>query len=113
LVGVATGVLGRARVAAVAPAAWWALAFLVLLGSVVGYSCYVWLLKVVRPEIVGTYTFVNPVVAVVLAFLWGDGAPTWLTIGAAALIVAGVAIVVTAPKPAPVNVQLDTSAASN
>jgi len=46
--------------------AWFALFYLIILGSVVGFSAYVWLLEVVPATQVSTYAYVNPVVAVLL-----------------------------------------------
>ncbi len=48
-----------------------ALAYLVLFGSLLAFSCYVWLLRNARVSLVATYAYVNPVVAVILgaAFL--------------------------------------------
>jgi drug/metabolite transporter (DMT)-like permease len=55
--------------AAVSTASWLALAYLVLLGSIVAYLAYVWLLSV-RPAVqVGTYAYVNPAVALLLGWL--------------------------------------------
>lgn len=100
--GLAMGEASRLDVASIAPASWWALAFLALFGSIVAYSSYVWLLQVVRPEQAATYAFVNPVVAVMLGvFVAGEAlTPRILVVGA--LIVVAVALIVTAPKrPAP------------
>jgi drug/metabolite transporter (DMT)-like permease len=46
--------------------AWASLAYLILFGSILGYSCYVWLMQVRPPAQVSTYAYVNPVVAVLL-----------------------------------------------
>ena len=51
---------------------WLALSYLVLFGSIVGFSAYVWLLKVADPTLVTTNTYVNPVVAVILGALLAD-----------------------------------------
>src|SRR5262249_30170269 len=48
-----------------------AVAYLIVFGSIIGFSCYVWLLQVVRPTLVATYAFVNPVVAVFLGWAIG------------------------------------------
>jgi len=75
-----------------------ALAYLVVIGSLVGFTAYTWLLRHARTSLVGTYAFVNPVVAVLLGwgFLSEDLAPR--TILAGAVIVAGVALIVVAPQ---------------
>ncbi len=46
--------------------AWFALAYLVIFGSILAYSCFVWLMEVRSPAQVSTYAYVNPVVAVLL-----------------------------------------------
>lgn len=69
--------------------AWWALAFLTVFGSVIGYSCYFWLSKAARPEVVATYAFVNPLVAVVLgAALLGERLDAATVLGGAAILAA-------------------------
>ena len=80
----AAGVSGRAA---------GAMAFLVLGGTVLGFGAYSWLLRVATPAAVGTYAFVNPVVALGLAALVGDGAITGRGLLAAVLVVAGVAAI--------------------
>lgn len=77
-----------------------ALAYLILFGSLLAYSTYEWLVQKAPARIVGTYAFVNPVVAVALGWLLlGEdvGARTGV---AAAVIAAGVALIVTQPAPA-------------
>jgi drug/metabolite transporter (DMT)-like permease len=49
-----------------------ALLFLVVAGTVLGFGAYTWLLQVTTPAAVGTYAFVNPVVALSLAWAVGD-----------------------------------------
>jgi drug/metabolite transporter (DMT)-like permease len=70
-------------------AAWGAIAYLIVFGSWVGYSAYVWLLGHVPTAKVATYAYVNPVVAVFLG---------WLVLGESIdrFILAGTAIIVTA-----------------
>ena len=55
------------------------LAFLVVFGSIVAYSSYVWLLQVAPTELVGTYAYVNPVIAVLLgAAVPGEAITAWV-----------------------------------
>ena len=72
-----------------------AVAYLVVVGSVIAYSAYVWLLKNAPTALVSTYAYVNPVVAVALGavFLAEPVTPTMLLAGLA--IVASVALIVT------------------
>jgi len=53
-----------------------ALGFLILGGTVAGFGAYTWLLRVASPAAAGSYAFVNPVVAVLLAWVVADGALT-------------------------------------
>lgn len=50
----------------VSDTSWIALWYLIFFGSMIGYFCYMWLLNRVSPHAVGTYAYVNPVVAVIL-----------------------------------------------
>jgi drug/metabolite transporter (DMT)-like permease len=77
-----------------------AFAYLVLVGSLVAFSAYAWLLKNVRISIVSTYAFVNPVVAVALGTVFLDEHVGWTTITAGAAIVVAVVLIVTARVPA-------------
>ena len=70
-------------------------------GSFVGFSCYLWLLRNVRTSLVSTYAYVNPIVAVTLGVVLLDEQVT-LRMGAAALLVlASVAMIVSAGGTAP------------
>ncbi len=75
-----------------------ALVFLILGGTVLGFGAYTWLLRVTSPAAVSTYAFVNPVIALGLAWLVGDGELSPRTGVAAVLVVA--AVIFTRP-PAP------------
>lgn len=101
LLGVGTGEGAHVDLAAVTLRSWLSFGFLVVFGSIVAYSAYVWLLQVTRPELVATYAFVNPVVAVLLGIALAGETLSKTTLAAAALIVAAVAIIVTAPKVPP------------
>lgn len=69
-----------------------ALVFLVLGGTVAGFGAYTWLMRTVSAASVGTYAFVNPLVAVALAWAVGDEAASGRTAVAALLVVAAVAL---------------------
>jgi len=64
IVAAAFGEYPRFHPAAVSIEAWWALAYLIVAGSIVGFTAYLWLLHHESPTRVGTYAYVNPVVAV-------------------------------------------------
>jgi drug/metabolite transporter (DMT)-like permease len=69
------------------------LAFTIVGGTLLGFTAYTWLLRVSTPAAVGTYAFVNPVVALTLASLVGDGEITARIIVAAVLVLCAVALV--------------------
>src|SRR6202521_4333141 len=72
---------------------WEALAYLVVFGSLVAFSAYNWLLEHYSPTLVATHTYVNPVVAVLLGWLYGGEAIT-LKVGIAAALVVGAVVLV-------------------
>jgi len=76
------------------------LLYLVLFGSIVAFSAYIWLLRVSTPTRVSTYAYVNPVIAVILGWALAGEALTTRMIIAAAVIVSGVALITLAPKRA-------------
>lgn len=55
-------------------AVWFAMLYLIFAGSILGFTAYVWLLHHQSPTKVGTYAYVNPVVAVILGY-WLGGEP--------------------------------------
>jgi drug/metabolite transporter (DMT)-like permease len=55
----------------VSPAAWFSLLYLIVAGSIIGFTAYVWLIHHESPTKVGTYAYVNPVVAVLLGYFLG------------------------------------------
>ncbi len=73
-----------------------AVLYLVVFGSWVGYTAYIWLLKHVPTAKVATYAYVNPVVAVFLGWLLHNERLDVFILAGAAVIVAGVALVTTA-----------------
>ena len=76
-----------------------AFVYLVLVGSLIAFSAYAWLLKNVRISIVSTYAFVNPVVAVTLGTVFLNEKIGWSTLAAGAAIVVAVVLIVTARAP--------------
>ncbi len=72
-----------------------AFAYLVLIGAIVGYTAYFWLLRHCDPAKVATYAYVNPIVAVLLGALFAHEAVTLRTLLAATLIIGSVALIIT------------------
>jgi len=68
-------------------------AYLVVFGSLVAFTAYIWLLRAASPALVSTYAFVNPVVAVFLGWLLADEEVGLRTLVAAAVIVAAVVLI--------------------
>jgi drug/metabolite transporter (DMT)-like permease len=75
-----------------------ALIYLIVFGALVGYSAYVWLLRVTTAALAGTYAYVNPVVAVLLGWALADEPLTLRMLLAAAVILSGVALITLAPR---------------
>jgi len=69
------------------------LGYLVVFGSLVGFTAYMWLLKHTEPARAATYAYVNPIVAVILGWLFAKEPLSWRTALAAAVIVTGVVFI--------------------
>jgi len=98
--GLLTGELSDVHLSAVPARSWVSLAYLVLFGSMLAYTAYVWLLGNAPLLLVTTYAYVNPLVAVLLGVLLLGEAFTARTGVATVVIVAGVALIVTKPRAA-------------
>ncbi len=99
LLSLAGGLTGeRVDLAGVSAKSLLAAAYLVVVGSLAGYTAYAWLLRVRPAAQVSTYAFVNPVVAVLLGWLFGGERMPLHSLAAAGVIVASVATIVTRPK---------------
>jgi drug/metabolite transporter (DMT)-like permease len=95
-------VRGEALLPQAAPAdAWIAWSYLVVFGSVVAFTSYVWVLHAAPISLVATYAYVNPVVAVFLGWLILSEPVTPSVAIAGAVVVAAVAVVVSAERRAP------------
>lgn len=93
-------VLGEASRWQLSPAGLGSLAYLVVFGSIVGFTAYAYALRHASPTIVGTYAYVNPVVAVLLGWLILHEQVTLRTFGAMGLILGAVLMIQIAPRPA-------------
>lgn len=84
---------------AVSREAWLSLLYLIVAGSIMGFTAYVWLIHHESPTKVGTYAYVNPVVAVLLGyFLGGEGLGLRTVLGTALVLVSVVVITTTRAK---------------
>lgn len=97
--GFATGEVASFELSAVSPRSALAFVYLTLIGSLVGFTAYAWLLKATTPARASTYAYVNPVIAVFLGWALGGETLTGRMIMAAAVIVAGVVIITTRRSP--------------
>jgi len=86
------GQFGVQRITTVSLVSW---LYLTLAGSLVAYTAYVWLLHASTPARVATYAYVNPLIAVLLGCTLGHEAFSRELIGAGALIIVAVALIVT------------------
>ena len=101
LLMLAAGLLGEFRgfrISAVSRQAWFALSYLIVAGSIVAFTAYVWLIHHESPTLVGTYAYVNPIVAVLIGYLLGGEAIGPRTIAGTILVLFGVVVMTTARK---------------
>jgi len=88
-----SGEVSHFRVQDISRVAWFSLVYLIIAGSIVGYTAYVWLLHYESPTKVGTYAYVNPVVAVIVgAGIGGEIIGRRTMLGMALILVSVVAI---------------------
>jgi drug/metabolite transporter (DMT)-like permease len=95
LTGIVTGEMRRFHPASVSILSLASFIYLVIIGAVVGYTAYIWLLRHCDPAKVATYAYVNPIVAVLLGAAFAGETVTPRVLIAAALIIGSVAIVIT------------------
>jgi len=89
------------RWSAVSGAAWLALLYLIVFGSIVGFTAYVWLIHHESPTKVATYAYVNPVVAVMVGYFLGGEALGIRTVMGTLLVLVSVVVITTAKKAVP------------
>jgi len=89
----ASAYAGEAWPQQVSPKSWGALLFLIVLGSLVAYSAYQYLLKTVRPLVASSNTFVNPIVAFAVGIWWAGEHVTMIEMAALGVILVGVFLV--------------------
>lgn len=106
------------RVQAVSRGAWLALVYLIVAGSIVAFTAYVWLIHHESPTKVGTYAYVNPVVAVLVGYFLGGEAIGPRTIMGTLLVLVSVIVITTTPsrrseRSSPMRVQASVDAKEN
>src|ERR1700722_614007 len=80
--------------------AWLSLVYLIVAGSIIGFTAYVWLLHHESPTKVGTYAYVNPAVAVLVGYFLGGEAIGARTVLGTFLVLVSVVVITTTPKQA-------------
>jgi drug/metabolite transporter (DMT)-like permease len=93
LVGTAVGEYRGFSFASVSLRSWLALGYLILFGSVVAFTAYNWLLEHYSPTLVATHTYVNPIVAVLLGWLFAGEAVTLNVLLSTAMVIGAVMLV--------------------
>ncbi|HJP61668.1 MAG TPA: EamA family transporter [Gemmatimonadaceae bacterium] len=100
VVGASSGELSHFEIARVSAASAIGLLYLVTFGSLLGFTSYIWLLDKVSPARLGTYAYVNPIVAVVLGWAIAGERLSFRTAVAAAIVICAVALITTARSTA-------------
>ncbi len=98
LAGIVTRELPRFHPGSISMLSLASFVYLVIIGAVVGYTAYIWLLRHCEPAKVATYAYVNPIVAVLLGALFAGETLTMRMLIAAGLIIGSVALVITAQQ---------------
>ncbi len=104
LLALAAGVLGEFRnfhPSSVSREVWFALVYLIVAGSIIGFTAYVWLIHHESPTKVGTYAYVNPVVAVLVGYFLGGEALGVRTISGTVFVLISVVVITTTPAAKP------------
>lgn len=98
VVAAVSGELGRVHPEAISLESWLGFAYLIVAGSLLAFTAYMWLLRVAPTSLVATYAYVNPVVAVLLGTALLGEPLTWRTLVGGGIIVASVALIVRTPR---------------
>jgi drug/metabolite transporter (DMT)-like permease len=98
-IAVVTGEFGQLHLAQVSRTSWMALLYLIVIGSWVGFSSFIWLIRNARTSLVSTYAYVNPMVAVTLGWLVLGESLTPRVFLAGGVILASVAMIVSVGGP--------------
>ena len=96
IVGALTGEFSRFDVHGISRASAAGLLYLITFGSLLGFTSYIWLLDKVSPARLGTYAYVNPVVAVILGWAIASERLSIRTVVAATIVICAVALITTA-----------------
>jgi len=100
LLAALTGEFNGLHLMTVSWKAWFALLYLIIAGSIVGFTAYIWLLHYESPTKVGTYAYVNPVVAVLVGYFAGGESIGLRTVFGSVLVLVSVITISTMPATA-------------
>ncbi|HEX8737821.1 MAG TPA: EamA family transporter [Pyrinomonadaceae bacterium] len=100
LVSLLSGEWSKFSLAQVSTNSWFGLIYLIIFGSLVGFTAYSWLLKNAPPAMVATYAYVNPVIAVFLGWLIAGESFTGQMLVGAGIIVGSVVLITSQNKDA-------------
>jgi drug/metabolite transporter (DMT)-like permease len=115
LASTAIGDLHNFHPTTISRAAWLSLLYLIVFGSLIGFTAYVWLIHHESPTKVGTYAYVNPVVAVLIGYFFGGEALGLRTILGTLFVLVSVIVITTTPakKTTPAFVAEGTKSTSS
>lgn len=102
LVAAAFGEFHNFHPETISRAAWLSLLYLIIAGSIIGFTAYVWLIHHESPTKVGTYAYVNPLVAVLLGYLLGGESLGLRTILGTLFVLVSVLLITTTRAKKPV-----------
>ncbi|MEZ5427606.1 MAG: EamA family transporter [Pyrinomonadaceae bacterium] len=98
LVSLVTGEWSKFNIAEVSANSWFGVVYLIIFGSLVGFTAYSWLLKNAQPAMVATYAYVNPVIAVILGWLIAGESFTGQMLLGAGVIIGSVVLITSHDK---------------
>ena len=97
-VSLISGEMSRFNIASVSSNSWFGLTYLIIFGSLIGFTAYSWLLKNAQPAMVATYAYVNPIIAVFLGWLIANESFTGQMLIGAGVIVGSVVLITSNDK---------------
>jgi drug/metabolite transporter (DMT)-like permease len=97
-VSLISGEISKFNITQVSSNSWFGLIYLIIFGSLIGFTAYSWLLKNAQPAMVATYAYVNPIIAVLLGWLIANESFTGQMLIGAAVIVGSVVLITSHDK---------------
>jgi len=98
LLGILTGELKQLSLTSISKESWLGLVYLIVFGSLIGFTAYTWLLRSAPTPLVSTYAYVNPIVAIFLGYFIAEEPLTLRILIATALVVGSVAFITIAQQ---------------